>query len=151
MTALWTREWKGLTSGLSEDACELLRSMKIGKPTFLSSDGLSRFSDRPSQYEPRRVVLRVKATRVRWSHSGVRVAHDSAVLEVNGLAFARVKLSTAKSHKKGDRFEGAKNFDLRFDHASAVKGEAVESGILVKDECPGCRLDASPAEFDGEV
>ena len=142
MMALWTREWKGLTSGISEDACELLRSMKIGKDMFRSSAGLSRFSEKSSQCEPRRVVLRVKATRVRWSHAGVRVAHDSAVLEVNGLAVARVKLSTAKSHKKGDRFEGAKNFDLRFDHMGAVKGESVSSSLFVKNACPGCRLDA---------
>lgn len=151
MMALWTREWNGLTNGLSEDACELLRSMKIGKDMFRSSAGLSRFSEKSSQCEPRRVVLRVKATRVRWSHAGVRVAHDRAVLEVNGLAVARVKLSTAKSHKKGDRFEGAKNFGLRFDHMGAVKGESVSSGLFVKNACPGCRLDVPLVEFDVEV
>jgi hypothetical protein len=151
MMALWTREWKGLTSGLSEDACELLRSMKIGKDMFRPSAGLFRFSERSSQCEPRRVVLRVKATRVRWSHAGVRIAHDSAILEVNGLAVARVKLSTGKSHKKGDRFEGAKNFSLRFDHMGAVKGESVSSGPFVKNACPECRLDAPLVEVDVEV
>jgi hypothetical protein len=133
MMAFWQREWRELTNGLSEDARELLRSMKIGKDIFPSSGGLSRFSASSVQCERRHVVLRVKATRVKWSHAGVRIAHESAVLEVNGLAVARVKLSTAKSHKKGERFEGAKNFSLRFDHASAVKEECLQSGLLTKD------------------
>jgi len=140
MIGLWQRAWIELTSGLSDDAHELLRSLRIRKDVVCSSGELSRFSAKSSQHGRPRIVLRVEATRVRWRHAGLRIAHKSCVLEANGVPIARVKLKTTRSHKKGGRFEGAKNFSLLFDHEGAVKGEALLSGALTKDA-----IEAPPA------
>jgi hypothetical protein len=132
MTALWKRTWNDLAKGLSKDALELLNSMRIRRDLFPTS-GLSRFASPVPRRDCRaRFALRVLARRVRWSHAGVRVRHESALLEVNGVPLARVKLSPSKSHKKGSRFEGSKNLFLTFDHGSAVRGEADLSYLMPK-------------------
>jgi len=115
MTALWTQALDELSQGLSKDALELLHSLWIHKDAFPRPE-LARYSTGSKGQERARFALRVTAKRMRWGHAGVKVSLESAVLEVNGLPVAQIKLSTAKTHKKGARFLGAKAIFVHFDH-----------------------------------
>lgn len=123
MTALWKSMLDQLSTGLSEEARRLLNDLGQHHDRIAPA-GLARFKARRSAVcapVVPRFLLRLRASKIRWRHDGVLAKLQSAVLEADGLPVAVVRLSTLKSHKKGNGFAGSKKIRLHFDHESAVK------------------------------
>lgn len=131
---IWRNAASDLSRGLSEEANALLFSMGCGTEA-VQAHGLHRFTAKANSPEgvAPRVVLRLRATRVRWRHTGVRVDVKSATLEINGLPVARIKLCTGRDHRKGRNFAGSKRVFVRFDHRGAVKPRGLLSEVLSND------------------
>lgn len=134
LSQIWRNAIYDLSCGLSEEAKALLLSMGCGTDAC-QAQGLYRFAavaKRPEGVAPR-VILRLRATRVRWGHTGVKVDVKSALLEINGLPVAHVKLCTGRDHRKGRKFAGSKRVFVRFDHRGAVKSGGSLSEVLSND------------------
>ena len=116
---LWGDALLHLYSGADGFSKSALRSAGVAsEKAALEQSPLSRFSVRcnGAPREIPRVVLRVRARRMRWSHRGVRIFLKQASLEIGGVPVATIKLTTGKPHKRGKKFVGKRRFRVEFDH-----------------------------------